>query len=150
MEKQALNARNLATEFHEIALEYSLTDYLGSGAYGIVCSAQEKQTEKNYAIKKCKNIFHSRTLAKRTLREMKILRYLNHPNIVELKKVFIVDDSESFSDLYMVFELMDTDLAQVIKSPQRLRVEHIQHFTYQLLQALKYLHDANIIHRDIK
>jgi serine/threonine protein kinase len=57
---------------------------------------------------------------------------------------------DTFKDVYLLFDLMDTDLAQIIKSPQRLKIEHIQFFTYQLLQALVFLHGSNVIHRDIK
>jgi serine/threonine protein kinase len=168
MEKEKEGCKILE-EFEAIQDQFSLIDYLGSGAYGIVCAVREKkgvlssatsleeETSPNsslkstcFAIKKCKNIFQSRTLAKRTLREIRLLRYISHPNIIELKRTFITEEIEIFQDLYLMFELMDTDLAQVIKSSQKLKVEHIQHFTYQLLQAIKYLHSANIIHRDIK
>ena len=53
------------------------------------------------------------------------------------------------SHRYVVMELMETDLAIIIKSPQSLRDEHIQFFTYQILRALKYLHSASIVHRDL-
>mmetsp|Transcript_868 Transcript_868/g.1192 ORF Transcript_868/g.1192 Transcript_868/m.1192 type:complete len:385 (-) Transcript_868:88-1242(-) len=50
----------------------------------------------------------------------------------------------------MSLELMETDLATIIRSKQKLRNEHIQFFIYQLLRGLKFLHSANILHRDIK
>lgn len=56
---------------------------------------------------------------------------------------------ETFNDLYVVSDLMNTDLASIIKSPQPLSDSHIQFFIYQILRGLKYMHSANIIHRDL-
>ena len=53
-------------------------------------------------------------------------------------------------DVYVVFELMDTDLSRVIESSQKLGDEHIKFFVYQLLSGVHFLHTAGIAHRDIK
>jgi mitogen-activated protein kinase 1/3 len=58
--------------------------------------------------------------------------------------------SSNLTDLYVVSELMDTDLHKVIRSPQPLSDQHVQYFLYQLLRGLKYIHTANILHRDLK
>jgi mitogen-activated protein kinase 1/3 len=55
-----------------------------------------------------------------------------------------------FKDIYVVFELMESDLHQVIKANDDLTPEHYQFFLYQLLRALKYIHTANVYHRDLK
>jgi Protein kinase domain len=124
--------------------------FSGAGAYGVVCAAQDSTENNVVAIKKCKKIFQSRTLAKRTLRELRLLRLFDHENVVKIKCVLKPLDAESFSEIYVVFEIMETDLAQIIRSPQTLKDQHVQYFTYQLLLALKYLHAANIVHRDLK
>ncbi|XP_035832492.1 mitogen-activated protein kinase 9 isoform X2 [Helianthus annuus] len=55
-----------------------------------------------------------------------------------------------FKDIYVVFELMESDLHQVIKANDDLTPEHHQFFLYQLLRGLKYIHTANVFHRDLK
>jgi serine/threonine protein kinase len=136
-------------ENFELEESFNVVDYLGAGAYGMVCAVQDAHNE-IVAIKKCKSIFQSRTLAKRTLREMRLLRHFNHENIVKLRKILSPRDCNNFSDIYLLFEIMDTDLAQIIRSPQVLKEQHTQYFTFQLLRGLEYLHSKNIVHRDIK
>jgi serine/threonine protein kinase len=99
------------------------------------------------AIKKIANAFDNVIDAKRTLREIKLLRHLHHENIVQIKDIIPPLSRDSFKDLYVVYELMDTDLHQIIRSPQPLSNDHSQYFLYQLLRGLKYIHSANILHR---
>ena len=54
------------------------------------------------------------------------------------------------NDVYIVYELMDTDLHQIIRSQQPLSDAHFQFFAYQLLKGLKYVHSAGVLHRDLK
>jgi len=53
-------------------------------------------------------------------------------------------------DIYIVTDLMDTDLGKIIKSNETLTEEHHSWFTYQILRALHYLHSAGVVHRDLK
>lgn len=55
-----------------------------------------------------------------------------------------------FADVYMVAELMDTDLHRVIYSGQRLTEEHVQFFLYQLLCGIRHIHSADVIHRCVR
>ncbi len=137
-------------DFAEAEAKYEIMEKVGSGAYGTVCAARERSTERLFAVKKVENAFKHKAFARRTLREVKILRMLQHENIVGLHEILRPTDPVNFRDVYMVFELMETDLASIIKSDQALSNEHCQFFTYQLLRGLKYLHSCGIIHRDLK
>lgn len=67
-----------------------------------------------------------KTDATRILREIKLLRQLKHPDIVEVKHILLPPTPRDFRDLYVVFELMETDLHQVIKANDDLTQEHHQ------------------------
>ncbi|KAI4334448.1 hypothetical protein L6164_019142 [Bauhinia variegata] len=123
---------------------------IGRGAYGIVCSVLNSETNEMVAVKKIANAFENRMDAKRTLREIKLLRHLEHENVVALRDVIPPPSRRDFTDVYVATELMDTDLHHIIRSNQNLSDEHCQYFLYQILRGLKYIHSANIIHRDLK
>ncbi|KAI5428602.1 mitogen-activated protein kinase homolog MMK2 [Lathyrus oleraceus] len=123
---------------------------VGRGASGIVCSAVNVETCEKVAIKKVGNAFDNRINAKRILREIKLLQHMDHENVIVLKDIIRPPQKENFNDVYIVYELMDTDLHQIIRSNQRLTDDHCWYFLYQLLRGLKYIHSANILHRDLK
>jgi serine/threonine protein kinase len=70
--------------------------------------------------------------AKRTLREIKLVRHLNHENVVRILDILPPMVHNLFKDVYVVYELMDTDLHQIIRSPQPLSDDHCQYFLYQV------------------
>ncbi|KAG2380297.1 Mitogen-activated protein [Vigna angularis] len=123
---------------------------VGRGAYGIVCAAVNAETGEEVAIKKVGNAFDNRIDAKRTLREIKLLRHMDHANIMSIRDIIRPPQKENFNDVYLVSELMDTDLHQIIRSNQPLTDDHCRYFLYQLLRGLKYVHSANVLHRDLK
>ncbi|KAI5319636.1 hypothetical protein L3X38_039344 [Prunus dulcis] len=134
----------------EVDTKYVPIKPIGRGAYGIVCSSINRVTNEKVAIKKINNVFENRIDALRTLRELKLLRHIRHENVIALKDVMMPIHRTSFKDVYFVYELMDTDLHQIIKSSQPLTSDHCKYFLFQLLRGLKYLHSANILHRDLK
>ena len=129
---------------------YRILDTIGSGAYGVVVAAQDLHTGEQVAIKKIEKAFEHATFTKRTLRELKILRLLNHENIIRIKSIQLPISRDNFEEIYVISELMETDLSSIIKSPQPLSDEHCQFFLYQILRGLKFMHSACILHRDLK
>lgn len=134
----------------EVDTKYIPIKPIGKGAYGVVCSSMDMETQEKVAIKKIHNVFGTRIDALRTLRELMLLRHIKHQNVIALKDVMMPMQRNCFKDLYLVYDLMDTDLHQIIKSPQPLSNDHCKYFIFQLLCGLKYLHSANVLHRDLK
>jgi mitogen-activated protein kinase 7 len=129
---------------------YNVTKELGQGAYGIVCAAVNTQTTEGVAIKKVTNVFSKKILAKRALREIKLLQHFRgHRNIACLYDMDI-PRPDNFNETYLYEELMECDLAAIIRSGQPLTDAHFQSFIYQILSGLKYIHSANVLHRDLK
>jgi mitogen-activated protein kinase 1/3 len=85
----------------------------------------------------------------RTLREIKLLRHFNHENIISIWDIQKPMSYETFDEVYLIQELMETDLHRVLRT-QSLSDDHCQYFTYQTLRALKAMHSANVLHRDLK
>lgn len=127
---------------------YDIIDVVGEGAYGVVCSAVHKPTGQKVAIKKITPFDHS-MFCLRTLREMKLLRYFNHENVISILDITKPASFERFTEVYLIQELMETDMHRVIRS-QDLSDDHCQYFIYQTLRALKAMHSANVLHRDLK
>jgi mitogen-activated protein kinase 1/3/mitogen-activated protein kinase 6 len=149
-----INSWGVDGETFSLDDRFQVTEHLGKGSYGVVVAAVDDLAkgpeDRHIAIKKCKSIFQSTTIAKRTLREIRFLRLLNHPNVLKAKGVLQPFDKANFADLYVVLEIMETDLFEIIRSTQPLTIRHIQRFSYQLLQALSYLHSVGVVHRDLK
>jgi len=123
---------------------------IGKGAYGVVCSAEDASSNSKVAIKKITDAFDDLIDAKRILREIRILRHFDHENVIGIRDMLNPPLELPFNDIYIVLDLMDTDLERIIASNNVLTDHHMQYFVYQLLRGLKYIHSANVIHRDLK
>jgi len=95
---------------------YKIVEVVGRGSYGIVVAARDTRTNKMVAIKKIAKAFEHKIFAKRTLRELKILRNLKHENILDVKKILLPKSRETFQDIYLISELVEGDLYSIIKS----------------------------------
>ena len=136
---------------------------LGQGGYGQVCKAEDLQNGngKEVAIKKLyRPVDHPQAsiahiYSQRAYRELRMLKFMKqhpHINVIGLVDAFTPSETiENFRDIYLVTQLVDTDLSSLIRNdllrhlPQRDTV--IQYIAYQILCGLKHIHSAEIIHR---
>ncbi|KAK1935971.1 putative cyclin-dependent kinase-related kinase [Babesia divergens] len=153
--KDTSNASSdLESRFHPLG------KHLGEGTYGTVSMFLDTLTGslhiitslRNVAIKKVKNISwnggHQMVgmvgIHFTTLRELKIMRELHHPNLMDLVAVFV---SQGFINIVM--DLMAGDLKKVVDSKIRLNVSHQKCLMWQLLKGLETLHGSCFVHRDL-
>ncbi|KAF8334250.1 kinase-like domain-containing protein [Cantharellus anzutake] len=135
-----------------VGSNYKVLDVIGEGAYGVVASAVHRPSGRKVAIKKIAPFDHT-MFALRTLRELKLLVYWAEAgvseNIISIIDMIKPTSLESFKEVYLIQELMETDMHRVIRT-QDLSDDHAQYFVYQTLRALKAIHSADVIHRDLK
>ena len=126
--------------------KYEVLGVVGEGAYGVVLRCRNKENGEVVAIKKFKESDDDEMLRKTTLREVKLLRMLQHKNIVSLKEAF-----RRKLKLYLVFEYVEKNLLEVLEEqPQGLPPDIVKMYIYQLCLAIDWCHSHDVIHRDIK
>jgi len=147
--RKGLKIGNQFTDW-EVNGKYTVEKVVGSGSYGQVAKAKCVKTGQKVAIKKMDNIFDDEIDCKRILREVTLLRKLKHPCVVNLIEILRPVDPEKFTTIYVVLEYADSDFKKILKSSLNLEILHIQTMVYNLLCAVKYLHESRVIHRDLK
>ena len=119
---------------------------LGEGTYGYVYKAKDLQMDEYVAMKKIKLDTEDEGIPSTALREISILRELDHPNIVHLR-----DCVQNEGKLYLVFEFVDMDLRRYMDSTSEpLDTPTVKSFLYQIFAGLNLCHSRGIMHRDLK
>lgn len=126
---------------------YERIEKIGEGTYGVVFKARDRVTGAVVALKKIRLEQESEGVPSTAIREISLLKELQHENIVSLHDVLHQDSS-----LYLVFEYLDLDLKRFMDlnpalSSNRLLVKYL---LWQMLQGIAYCHGHMILHRDLK
>lgn len=120
---------------------YSSTP-IGKGSYSVVYRGRNMTTHKDVAIKK---IYYQQNKKQNIEREIKIMKKLNHKHIIKLYDYIYQNDY-----IYIIMEYSDMgDLAHFLNG-KPLKEKYAQKYLRQIAEAVEYLLDKNILHRDIK
>lgn len=133
--------------------QYQDLRFIGNGVHGVVCAARDTETGRRVAIKKMTRPFERIERAKKAYRELSILRVVNHRNIIQLLDSFTPQRTlQEFTDFYLVTELMDAELTEVMgmEYQENFNHDHLSFLLYQMLCGIHDLHSIGVIHRDLK
>ena len=130
--------------------KYEILDLLGSGTFGSVYKGKNKTTGQVVALKQIKRLHSEDGFPLSTIREIKILRELNHKNIMKL--IEIISDKAS-KTIYLTFEYCDFTIVDFLYGDMKKKLDiskHAQWIFKQVVDGLFELHKHKIMHRDIK
>lgn len=127
--------------------KFQKLEKVGEGTYGVVYKAKDKKTGELLALKKIRLEAEDEGIPSTAIREISLLKQLQHPNIVRLYDVIHTDKK-----LTLVFEFLDQDLKKYLDACGETGLEDttIKSFLYQLLRGIAYCHEHRVLHRDLK
>ncbi|XP_045622177.1 cyclin-dependent kinase 2 [Procambarus clarkii] len=125
---------------------YEKIEKIGEGTYGVVYKAQDRVTRRIVALKKIRLENEADGVPSTALREISLLKELDHENIVRLLDVVYGDRK-----LYMVFEYLNQDLKKLFdECCGGLQPDLVRSYMQQLLRGIAFCHTRRILHRDLK
>jgi len=125
--------------------QYEKLEKVGEGTYGVVYKAQDPKGD-IYALKTIRLEAEDEGIPSTAIREISLLKELQHPNIVRLCDVIHTERK-----LTLVFEYLDQDLKKLLDlCDGGLAGAMTQSFLYQLLRGIAYCHQHRVLHRDLK
>ena len=132
----------------DVSESYSFNELIGKGSFSQVYKAVNKNDKNVYSIKIMdkKLLMENNSNLQSIIDEIKILRMLDHPNIMKLYEVY-----ESQVYVYIVGEYLNGgELLEEIKTRKVYAEKDAAIFMKKLLETLEYLHNKNIAHFDLK
>ncbi len=133
--------------------DYDFLGKLGEGTFGEVSKARSKRTGAVVALKKILMHNEKDGFPITALREIKLLKQLDHINILKLEEMAVErsKDPKKKPSMFMVTPYMDHDLSGLLENPSVHFTEpQIKCYMIQLLEGCRYLHENKILHRDMK
>jgi len=125
--------------------KYQKIEKIGEGTYGVVYKAKNRASGELVALKKIRLEAEDEGIPSTAIREISILKELQHPNIVRLHDVIHTEKK-----LTLVFEYLDQDLKKFLDSSDGFDTRTIKSSLYQLLRGVAFCHDRRVLHRDLK
>ena len=127
--------------------KYIRTTKLGEGTYGVVYRAKDQKGQEIYALKKIRLQAEEEGIPSTAIREISLLKELNHINIVKLYEVL-----HSPKKLTLVFEYVEQDLKKILDTAKGkgLDIKFTKNLLYQLLRGVDHIHKYKVLHRDLK
>jgi len=126
---------------------YETMQKIGEGTYGVVFKARDRETNEMIALKRIRLEQEDEGVPSTAIREISILKELQHPNIVRFMDVVHSDNK-----LFLVFEYLDQDLKRFMDSVRTPSLDPalIQSYLFQLLNGIEHCHRHRVLHRDLK
>ncbi|KXJ69159.1 hypothetical protein RP20_CCG028497 [Aedes albopictus] len=130
---------------HKIG-DYQRIEKIGEGTYGVVYKAKDVNTQKYVALKRIRLDSETEGVPSTAIREISLLKDLQHHSIVELFDVAVMDSS-----IYMIFEYLDMDLKKLLdRHKSSFTPKLVKSYMHQMLDAIAFCHMHRILHRDLK
>lgn len=127
--------------------KYQKIEKIGEGTYGVVYKARNRVSGELVALKKIRLEAEDEGIPSTAIREISILKELQHVNIVRLHDVIHTEKK-----LTLVFEYLDLDLKKFLDTSgtQGLPPHQVKLLLYQLVAGIGFCHDRRVLHRDLK
>ncbi|CAJ1455233.1 unnamed protein product [Effrenium voratum] len=138
-------AREMQHDAAAIQEKFEVHEKLGEGTYGTVYKAKCRATGKQVAVKRIKVLQEDDGIPICAVREISLLKGLDHPNVVKLLDVF-----SSTLVLYLIFECMQMDLRMFLKKCGQMEGNQLRQAIAQCFSGLEFCHQRLVIHRDLK